>query len=372
MSSRRLPALFACALASALGTADANADPRDLTLRLADVGTGYLVGDDSGCGMTLSDEGAPRSLVRLQQQHPQRNCSTEFEQLWAAAEPPGPRLVESFVFEFETTAGAEAGFSLAADLAAYSFGVGRRSLDPVRPPAPLGDATAMFETDDVLIDGLRRRPGLVVVWRSGTVVALLLAGRATPAAAFSLAAAQQARIAAPTPLRDSELDDREVPLDNPRLGVPVHWLGRRFEPGGRLPPLTLLDSFGPFSRIGGPGWRADIQYRRGLTLGLWRPRAWARLRRSRLGRLVMGQPCVAKRRLRVPGGRAVVYAGHENRRESCSGSSRDVFVAHVRLRDVVVSVNVPLCFLCVDASGPYNSRAGMRAVVRGLRPRPVP
>jgi hypothetical protein len=365
--------LLGCVLALTLGGgAQAQADPRDLTLRLADVGRGYLVGDDSGCGMTLS-EGAPPSLARLQREHPQHNCSIELERLWAPpAGTAGPRLVESFAFEFTTANGAEAGFAVGADLAAYSLGLERRSLVAVEPAAPLGDAAARFETDDALVDGLPRRPGTVFVWRTGSVLAILLAGgRAGREAALPLAHRQQARIVAPTPLRLRDTDDREVPLDNPRLGIPVHWLGRRFDPGPGLPPLTLSDSFGPSPQGGGPGWVADIEYRGGVELGLWKPRAWARFKRTRLGRQIWDWPCARAKHLRVEGGRAVVHAGHAQRQKRCGLRRRDRFLAHVYLRDVVVTVNVPICLLCRDQAGRYDSMAGMKAVVRGLKPRVV-
>ena len=45
-------------------------------------------------------------------------------------------------------------------------------------------------------------------------------------------------------------------------------------------------------------------------------------------------------------------------------------LAHVRLRSVVVTINVPICFFCIaDRGNPYNSVAGMKAAIRALRPR---
>ena len=66
----------------------------------------------------------------------------------------------------------------------------------------------------------------------------------------------------------------------------------------------------------------------------------------------------------------MIYAGYAERQKRCGQRRRDVFLAHVYLPEVVVSVNVPHCFHCVRRDGrsdPYNSLAGMRAVVRGLR-----
>jgi hypothetical protein len=365
--------VLACAAMVAPASAqDPAADPQNLVLRLSDLPRGYLVGDDSGCGMTLSDESAPPELVQIQAQHPQRNCGIEFERRWEpTAGTTGPPYVDSETFVFETTLGAEAAYGVAQSLAAYVLGLERESLHQVAPLRTVGDAAAVYETDDALVNGLGGRPGAIAEWRTGRVASIVfVAGTASQDVLLQLADVQQQRITAPTQLRPHENDDREVPLENPRLGIPVYWLGRRFDPPGALPALRLQDSFGPVGRHAGPGWRADIDYHGGVHLGLWRPRAWDRFARTRLGRLVLHQPCARTRRLRVAGGRAVIVAGHSTRR--CSGRRHDLFVAHVHLRGVVVSVNLPVCLMCFErgrAADPYNSLAGMRAVVRGVHRR---
>jgi hypothetical protein len=364
--------VLACAAMVAPATAqDPAADPQDLVLRLSDLPRGYSVGDDSGCGMTLSDESAPPELVQIQAQHPQRNCGIEFERRWVpTAGPAGPRHVENVAMVFESTLGAEAAFGVAQSLAAYVLGLERESLHQVVPLRTVGDAAAVYETDDALVNGLGGRPGVIAVWRTARVVSIVfVAGTASQDVLLRLAELQQRRITAPTQLRPPENDDREVALENPRLGIPVYWLGRRFDPPGALPALRLQDSFGPVGRHDGPGWRADIDYRGGVHLGLWRPHAWDRFTRTRLGRLVLRQPCGRTRRLRVAGGRGAIVAGHSTQRDRCSGRPHDLFVAHVHLRGVVVSVNLPLCLMCFErgrAADPYNSLRGMRAVVRGL------
>jgi hypothetical protein len=126
---------------------------------------------------------------------------------------------------------------------------------------------------------------------------------------------------------------------------------------------------------GGPGWVADIDYGGpglGVKLGLWRPPAFARFRRSRLGRLVRTQRCVRRSRLDVPGGRAVIYAGHARPSRRCGERPRDRYLAHVFLEDVVVTVNVPFCFCPILGSerASYDTLRGMRAIVRNLEQRP--
>jgi hypothetical protein len=370
----RLAPFLACLVAAAAvappaPAQDPAADPKNLLLRLGDVPPGYQVGDDSGCGMTLSDEGAPRELARLQAEHPQENCGIQLERVWVTEDgPTGPPRVESYAFVFATAKGANAAFEVRHRLAAYMLGLRPRKLHEVAPLRPVGEAAAAYETDDALgVTGIPGRPGVAFLWRSGRVLSVVFGvGTVRQEAAMVLAEVQQRRIEQPTTLRPSENDDREVPLGDPRLRGRVYWLGRRFDPSGRLPAIALSDVFGGAR----PGWLLNIEYRKGVTLSLWTPRAWRRFAGSQLGQRSLEQPCGHSRGMRVPRGRAVVVAGYERRRGRCDGRPRDLFVAHVHLRDVVVAVNVPWCFLCFEAgrSGPYDSLAGIRAVVRGLRP----
>jgi hypothetical protein len=235
----------------------------------------------------------------------------------------------------------------------------------------------VYRTDDALVRGRGRRSGSAVLWRSGRVLALVfVAGRGGGQTdeALRLAGAQQRRIAEPTPLVPADNDDRQVPLDDPRLSLPVWWLGESFPAPEPLPALVLEDAL---ALGGGPGWRADIDYERaqggpGVTIALWRPRAFARFKATRLGRLVRGQRCARRTPVGLPGGRAVIYAGYADPPRRCARRAPDRYLAHVFLDGTVVTVNVPACLLCVRGaeSGPYNSEAGMRAVVEGLRARP--
>jgi hypothetical protein len=375
--------LLTAAGADAAGGAQRpGADPRNLILRLADLGQGYGIGDDSSCGLPLSDEGAPRSLARLERRYRQRSCGNEFERLWvapgAAAGPPG---VESSAFLFQRELGARKAFKLRRSLVAFSLGLRRSSLKRIGLSKPTGNAADAYETHDALVDGLPGRPGVVIFWRTGRLISLVfVAGRAATTGqqeALRLAQIQESRIERPTALQPGENDDLEVPLDNPGLGVEAQWLGRHFRPGGGLAPLVLRDSVAPIGPHEGPGWHAELDYASrsatGVMLGLWKPRAWARFRRTRLGRLVWHQRCARADRFGVEGGRAVIYSGYSRRQKHCGRRRPDRLLAHVYLRGLVVSVNIPICFACVKPErrpDPYNSRAGLRAVVRGLHPRP--
>lgn len=386
-SLRRSSLGFALIVAAAIlpaAASQAAGGPRDLPLRLSDLAPGYLVGDDSGCGLGLTGEGAPRELLRLER-HRHRGCIMEFERLWAPPdEPPGPPLVESAAFRFSREEGAAAGLASARSLVAHVIGVRRGSLRPFSLRASIGDAVAAFRTNDALVEGRPRRPGVAILWRAGRVLSLVFTagqGRADGVqAALRLARLQHARIRSPTSLRAGDNDDREVPLANPRLGIEVHWLGRRFQPAGRLPTLVLADSFGPLGRGQGPGWLAELDYEArgrgaGVKLGLWAPSDFARFERSRLGRLVRAQRCARSEQLDLLAGRAVIYAGYSDPPRRCRARAPDRYLAHVFLDGLVVSVNVPICLLCVDDDpahvDPYDSLAGMRAVVESLRPRPL-
>ena len=265
------------------------------------------------------------------------------------------------MWSFADAAGAAAAFAEARTLTAFAAGLPRRML--VRRPhaGGPGDESARF--------AFGRRPHAALLWRTGAVLSLVFTGarsaRVAEASARALAAAQQARLVAPTPLGPADYDDREVPLDDPGLAVPVLWLGRRAQPVAGLPPLILTESHGPG---GPPGLAASLEYG-ALTLGLWRPRAFARFARTRVGRVVRRRRCARIERVTVPGGRATLVGGHATPPRRCDRRAPDVWFADVHLGDVVVTVNRPLCLLCLDGGGPYASPAALEAVIAALRRR---
>lgn len=216
-------------------------------------------------------------------------------------------------------------------------------------------------------------------WRSGHILARIVldgpAKRVTRATILGLARKQQARIAAPTPLTAADVDDRMVALDDPGFGVPVWWLGPRFEPGGGLPALEIQSTSGGGGDFDtGPGWTGEIQYgsepfASEVIVGIWKPRIWKRSIRRRFGRLIWGSRCAISRSFAVEGGRATIYAGYGARPETCDGRKRNQFMAIVRRKRTIITVNMPLCLRC-GSGGPYASFAGLETVVRALRLRP--
>lgn len=339
--------------------------PETLTLRLSDLGPGYVIGD-RGCGSAIAGEGATQTLTAIYLDHRHLGCTTELMELWAPpGTPPRPSSVETAAYRFRDATGPALVIQHARDAIAYVTGVDPGSLMPLPAPA-VGDEAVAFRTDDAFVPGRSRTRGAVVLWRSGRVLALALAAdpRAdVAAAATQLATLQQQRIANPTPLRRIDTYDAEVPLDDPRLRLTVPWLGRDFRPGRGLPPLKLVRS------SEAPAVLGDLRLEYGgVDIYIWDRARWRRASDDPFVRLGWGERCVKRTTLPVDGGVAVIDAGHVRRQRRC-GAPPDRFFAHVFLRDVVVSVNPIGCYRCRAEGGPYDSMAGMRAIVRALRPR---
>jgi hypothetical protein len=204
------------------------------------------------------------------------------------------------------------------------------------------------------------------------------------AAAIAYARAQQARIEAPTPVSDADFDDLLVALNNPKLDVPVWWLGLVFDPPGPLPDLHLGASGVRTTKWPGygPGQTIDLEYSRpvgarppgGARIYIGKRADWRRWTAKPIGRLAWDSPCAKAKRFDAPAGKAFVWSGYWStpKARPCPKRSRDAFFAHVYGRNVVVTVNIPICgpAYCKPPPGsrpPYDSVAGIEAVVRGLR-----
>jgi hypothetical protein len=353
-----------------------------MVLRLSDIGKGYRIDSDSGCG-GLGVENAPESVRQIVLAYSPKGCSMHFNRVWTdrRGTTKGARLVESVAFVFPTPAAAAAGLRAAADFAGYVL-LDPGGLTPSAERVALGDEAIV----------LAQRRHFTVVWRRGNVLSIIhVRGRnAGPAkrAALPLARRQDTRIEKPTPVPTGANDDREVALDNPRLGISVHWLGRSFAPGRGLPRLALESTEGPIEPEEGFEMVAIVNYegrRGGVSLDLWEPARWARFMGSKLGRGSWSSPCARKRTVLLPRGHAEIFGGYAPREKAgppppisspalakrsarrCPSRRPDDFVAHVYLPGVVVAVNMPRCLRCDSESGRYESFKGLTAVVRGLR-----
>jgi len=219
-----------------------------------------------------------------------------------------------------------------------------------------------------------------VVWRYGSVVGIVLALGGSEAAnqrdALELARRQQAHLEHPTPYKRSEADGSEVALDNPKLKRPVYWLGSEPAPRG-LPKLRLADST---SRPGGKpsAQLVRLSYRYGI-----RRESWSEVGVEEIGReqwkrrgpiAFPPSSCAENQPVSLPRGRAAIYRIRGGQGRACAGWPADKFFAQAFLGKVVVTITSQrICATCTgQSSGPYNSFAGMEAVLRGLRARPKP
>jgi hypothetical protein len=373
---RRIPALLlafaACALALGVAAAPATAataDPAPLLLRLPDLPSGYgLLSRDCDHDTPLSDV-VPSA---------DRTCESYFARFWASspAPEPDPAVVISAALVFETAQRAAAVLDnprrVASSLAVETD---REDFKVLEPAPAIGDEAVLLRAAD---------DSTAVVWRSGPVLAVLLAetgfhprGETVDLqTTIALAAAQQARIAAPTPLQRTDYDSSEVALDDPGLALPVWWLDRELPRRGRLPALRLLTSlpsglfddagpdFGPALLYGPGGTRSNV------VLTLVRPSLLRRPAMRRELRRMRRDPCSMVRHVTRPDGRATIF----QRSPRCpkldireTPDALDDTTAVVVLHGAVVFAYADGCVSCRGPVSRYESIAGMRRIVKALR-----
>jgi hypothetical protein len=367
--------LAACADGSS-PSGDTVATTEGATLRLHDLPRGFVVGDDSGCSGP-GTEGADPQVANWALEYRPEECEFQYERLYAVPGPGVvPPIVEAGVLTAHTEKGAIAGLKLAALLAKERTGH-HSALREVAAPT-IGEEARLFDSGDIGVKGRSRGNGSILYWRKGAFLAsLLVAGGATSInekVVARLAALQQKHIESPTPYTEAERDGSQVPLDDPRLKLPVFWLGPAFGPSGGLPSSALESSFAP---IGGgaapPGEKLELQYALGPRLGTWTRAGWRRYRRIKIGRINWTSSCSKPSRIKLRGGNAIVVGVHLSRLAACPGEPPNHYFAVVYLGKVVLGVDLALCYSCAEPhSGPYDSLPGMKAIVRGLRRRPEP
>jgi hypothetical protein len=340
-------------------------NPNRMLLRLGDLPAGYQQ-TDNGCG--LGTEGASPRLAQLVVKYRPSACSAEFRREYPADQSvANPQFIESFAVGFPSDDAAEEGMDAAVDLLHWEAPI----TSPVSeaPGGPrLGEQARTFQ----VARGLATGAGPAIVWRHGRFLGgLFVAGIPKSQAGEALrtyATKQDSHIGSPTPVTGPTRADPALRLDDPRLGVPVYWLGRVFDPPGGLPPIRLSNVAGPVKRgEGPPGEKLRIEYSGVVTLDTWTSRKWPSYRGTRFGSIMVDDPCTWRRSVPIPGGHALIYAGYKLTRGGCPDRPPPQYIAHVFFRDVVVAVNIPVCFTCLGNTGPYNSLAGMIAIARGLR-----
>jgi hypothetical protein len=354
-----------------------------LVLRLPDLPPGYFPFFTEGSDFELTCEPLdppdpqPRLASFIRRFAPE-GCVGIYLRFYRVPSPgPSAELVGTGAIDAGSTRGAEAGIAVAPEI--LSLLVEDETPKEVATTATVGDATRLFHWLRVpsFFDH-SHHPGSFLVWRSGEVVATVLASagsfKASDEIAQELARHQQAHIEDPAPYTPAERDTSEVGLDDPALTLPVYWLGRSLEPGQGL-PAARLESGGRahYYGIGLTAAKVELQYSKELSLSSWTKRGWRRFRAAPDGREIFAERCLKSTDLAIAGGRATIYTGHVAGFRPCAPRSPRRFFAVVHLNDIVVGVRISSCRDCPEpARGSYNSLAGMKAVVRSLRLRPEP
>jgi hypothetical protein len=341
-----------------------------MLVRLHQLAPGFVVDEETGCG-TLDPEGAEPPLFEFIVHHFPRACKATYERAYAVrSRRPDPPLATSAVFDFRGPAVALEAEAVLPELLSRATG----NEVPAESPTvvSLGQATRLFH-GSALVRG-HGAPASIITWRQGRLIGMTLAGgqRGEPAdrEAVRLARLQRGHMRRPTPYPAAQRDDVLVPLDNPAIAVPVYWLGRSFDLGGDSKSLSLTRAAGPLREGEAPtGTRVELEYGGGaLRIGIWTAASWRRYLATRLGSEFLAWRCTRTSNLPVPGGDAKIFRGYTKDYDSCPDSPPEVFAAVVERGRVVIGVNLPLCYTCLEPGG--ARREELETAVRGLRLRP--
>lgn len=342
-------------------------------VRLHDLQPGYVVGEGKvGCG-GFETEGAEPPLAEFVVTYRPRGCEAEYNRLYRVPGPkPNPGVVNSFVVDARSAAGVAAAERVAPELLARLTG----NIEPqeVPPTAAIGTGTRLFHTRYANILGRNGR-GSIFLWRYGNLLGATLAGggayAATDAIAARLARLQLSRMEKPVRYTEAQRDDLLVPLDNPAIKLPLYWLGRNFHPGGGHAPMPLTFAHGPLAEgQAPPGTRIELWYGGGaIRIGTWTRAGWNRYTQTKLGRILLTWNCTQTTALPSSAGKgsAVVYRGYAKDFDDCPDRPPRVFAAVIHIGRVVLGVNLPPCYSCLESIVSGEVLAG---VARDLRLRP--
>ncbi len=367
---------------AAASPADFAVPSQGLVLRLHDLPTGYGATYGSpefplpglGCAAIEPADPRPRLAAFLRRYLPVGCLSLYFRLYRVPDVAPTPLAVGTGALDAGSVKGAEEGLAISRELLSHL-------LDdelPPEVPAPeiVGDATRLFRWEPQRLFSSKESPSSFLVWRSGGVVASIFVtgGRvaANDRAALHFARIQQARIETRTPYTPDEADNTVVPLEDPALRLPVHWLGRTFAPGHGLRPLRLYETSS--MPRGAPGARATLLYvdrpkverAERVEIEIWTPRQWEAHARRWPPPFTLR--CKKTRRLDLPHGHAVLYRGVEPG-WSCRDRRRKIeHMAVVHFPGAVVTAKTyRSCPTCAQpGTGPYDSFKGMATIARGL------
>lgn len=217
----------------------------------------------------------------------------------------------------------------------------------------------------------------------------------------------------------SPQDRQRAILDSFLADGPFFWLGRHFDPGSGLPALDFAE---PFDTRGTGAERSSIGFSSYSGAGSlihvenWSPSGWTSFWERVRGGTPWGSSCAKQTTLDLPAGRATVWLGY--RRDgmagpggglpvpmlvtppagstlatptaaptatppsgslpgvfptatprTCTGEPFDVAIAWIEVSGRVVTINAPvgLGSIATQQSAPFDTLAGMEALLRGLR-----
>jgi hypothetical protein len=385
--------LAACATALLLlGSADAargpGTNPTWLILRLSDLSLGYLnvaleeeQGDHVYCSRLTHPEDTPAKMARFVDRFHPRGCLGAYTLLYTPpGEEEGPELIGTGALPLRSDAAADAGWKVVPEMLGRLM---RKPPHEVKAKERVGSATRLFHTEAPRILKRTGSKETFLVWRSGnTLAAVLVVGNSfaeIDRQAAALARLQDAHIRQPSRYTLAERFDGEVPLDDPKLNLPVYWLGRNFRPGGELPNNRLFDSYftGKASRethakfVGAeaPGAPLTIRYAN-IWLTTWTLANWRVFAGSDTAKAITSWKCTQARTIPLAEGTATIFGGYKRNYERCPKGAPEAFTAWVDIGGVKVVVNSPPAPDFIETVNPYGSFAGMEAILRSLALRP--
>jgi len=356
-------------------------------LRLHDLDPGYsfFIAPNEGseelppkifCGR-VEPADQERKLKEFLDAHPIGGCFTAYVRFFPVGDSQAGQFVGSAAVATASPGVAIAGMAVAPQLLSHMFN--DELPEEVPAAAAIGDETRLFHIPDFPIFLEEDSPSTLVAWRSGRVLATVFVqggdDEANDREALALAQSQQRRIEAPTPYLRSERYDREAGFANPSIEVPAYWLGRSLRPPGSLPPLQLagvLSAGGFFEGL--PGQKLGVYYSHDVELATWTEPGWDKFTATRRGSQMIDWRCTKTKKVSLADGSATLYAAYDRDYKACPDGAPTRHFAVAELGGAVVAVNLrSACVKCFEGyrKGPYNTAAGVTAVLRALQLRPA-
>jgi hypothetical protein len=175
----------------------------------------------------------------------------------------------------------------------------------------------------------------------------------------------------------------EPALDASDFGLTVYWLGQEFAPESDLPALTL--DLVEIPQQDRSGYRAILHYRSLddrfgpalISLQQWPKADWDASAGPSYQAHWDNKPCQSQEDIALDGGRARIYMGYDELlggtgtpEGGCREEAFNSFGAVVEYGETVVMLGAPATSGPDGiTNSPYNSRAGMEAVIYALQPR---